>query len=67
MYRTKGSATEREDCEEEILNESIETEENHEDILEKFNFVMTIDTSNSKKQILPKTITLEKVFETLDF
>ena len=62
MYRTKGSATEREDCEEEILNESIETEENHEDILEKFNFVMTIDTSNSKKKILPKTIILEKVF-----
>ena len=61
MYRTKGSDTEKEESGEEIVD-SVETEENHEEIFEKFNFVMTIDTSSTKKQILPQTIHLEKVF-----
>ena len=55
MYRTKGSDTEREESGEEIM-ESLETEGNHEDTFEKFNFVMTTDISSTKKQILPQNI-----------
>ena len=61
MYRTKGNNTEKEDCEEELID-SIEKEEKHEDAFGKFHFVMTIDISNSKKKILPPSIYLEKVF-----
>ena len=61
MYRTKSSDIEKEECEEELID-FVETEENHDNSFEKFNFVMTTDISNSKKKILPQSIYLEKVF-----
>ena len=62
MYRSKVKEKERDELESESEDDGEEEESNFEDTFDKFNFVMTIDTTNVKKQALPQMISLENVF-----